>query len=111
MSDNLARSVFPSRPEEWLLPLGAIAALEEEETVESWADSHEHATLPLTLRWDDQVIAGRYCSACSVIRTPRYAVLALAERPQQKKSWRVWEALLVPLAVSAFFLAMVMAAR
>ena len=109
MTADLTRSVFPATPEEILVPPVVVAAFELEETVDAWADAHEHATVALVRRWEAQVEPGRYCPTCAVIRTARYELSGTAERAT-RESWRVWYVLLVPLGVAAFLFAMAMTA-
>ncbi len=57
VSDPLNRSTFPRAPEEVLLPTVETVELEQEQTLEAWANAHAHATddeIPFIRRYLEQ---------------------------------------------------------
>ena len=82
MSEPLNRSTFPRAPEEVLLPTVETVELEQEQTLEAWANAHPHAT-------DHRTIPARYCPNCRELRTLRDEIPFIT-RYLEQPTWRIW---------------------
>lgn len=63
-------------PEQWdndqrLYDPGQEVEVEQEADLEAWADAHVHATLPITIQYGREVLAGRWCPECRGIVTQK----------------------------------------
>jgi hypothetical protein len=54
--EPLNRSAFPRAPEEVLLPTVETVELEQEQTLEAWANAHPHETVALRMVYDHRTI-------------------------------------------------------
>jgi hypothetical protein len=88
VSEPLNRSTFPRAPEELLLPTVETVELEQEQTLEAWADAHPHATIALRMVDDRRTIPARYCSRCRELRTLREEIPI--RRYFEQPTWRIW---------------------
>ena len=89
MSEPLNRSTFPRTPEEVLLPTVETVELEQEQTLEAWADAHPHATIGLQMVYDERTIPARYCPSCRELRTLRLEI-PFIHRYLDQPTWRIW---------------------
>ena len=89
MSEPLNRSTFPRTPEEVLLPAVETVELEQEQTLEAWADAHPHATVALQMVYDRRTIPARYCPSCRELRTLRDEI-PFIRRYLEQPTWRIW---------------------
>jgi len=89
VSEPLNRSTFPRAPEEVLLPPVEIVELEQEQTLEAWADAHPHETVASQMVHDDRTISARYCPSCRELRTLRYEI-PFIRRYFEQPTWRIW---------------------
>ena len=89
MSEPLNRSAFPRAPEELLLPTVETVELEQEQTLEAWADAHPHATIALQMVYDRRTILARYCPRCRELRTLRDEI-PFIRRYLEQPTWRIW---------------------
>jgi len=89
VSENLNRSTFPRAPEEVLLPTVETVKLEQEQTLEAWADAHPHETVVLQMVYDHRMISARYCPSCRELRTLRQEI-PFTRRYFEQPTWRIW---------------------
>ena len=89
MSEPLNRSTFPRTPEEVLLPTVETVELEQEQTLEAWADAHPHATIGLQMVYGERTIPARYCPSCRELRTLRLEI-PFIHRYLDQPTWRIW---------------------
>lgn len=89
VSEPLNRSTFPRAPEELLLPPVETVELEQEQTLEAWANAHSHATVALQLVYDHRTISARYCPTCRELRTLRDEI-PFIRRYFEQPTWRIW---------------------
>ena len=89
MSELLNRSTFPRAPEEVLLPTVETVELEQEQTLEAWANAHIHATVALRMVYDHRAISARYCPSCQELRTLRDEIPSI-RRYFEQPTWRIW---------------------
>jgi hypothetical protein len=89
VSEPLNRSTFPRAPEDVLLPTVETVELEEEQTLEAWADAHPHATVALQMVYDHRTISARYCPSCRELRTLREEI-PFFRRYLEQPTWRIW---------------------
>jgi hypothetical protein len=76
VSEPLNRSTFPRAPEEVLLPTVETVELEQEQTLEAWANAHPHETVAVQTVYDDRTIPARYCPSCRKLKTlPRVPII------------------------------------
>src|SRR5438093_10451038 len=87
--EPLNRSTFPRAPEELLLPTVETVELEQEQTLEAWADAHPHATIALQMVYDRRTILARYCPRCRELRTLREEI-PFIRRYLEQPTWRIW---------------------
>lgn len=103
MSEPLNRSTFPRAPEEVLLPAVETVEIEQEQTLEAWADAHPHATVALRMVYDKRTVPARYCPTCRELRTLRDETSFIRQYLEQP-TWRIWLDV-VALVTAALFLA------
>jgi len=89
VSEPLNRSTFPRAPEEVLLPAVETVELEQEQTLEAWANAHPHATVALQMVYDKRTIPARYCPRCRELRTLRDEI-PFIRRYLEQPTWRIW---------------------
>ena len=89
VSENLNRSTFPRAPEEVLLPTVETVELEQEQTLEAWANAHPHETVALQMVYDLHTISARYCPSCRELRTLRQEI-PFTRRYFDQPTWRIW---------------------
>jgi hypothetical protein len=89
VSEPLNRSTFPRAPEEVLLPTVETVELEQEQTLEAWADAHPHETAALQMVYDHRTIPARYCPSCRELRTLREEI-PFIRRYFEQPTWRIW---------------------
>ena len=89
MSEPLNRSTFPRTPEEVLLPTVETVELEQEQTLEAWANAHPHETVALQRVDDQRTIPARYCPRCRELMTLRDEI-PFIRRYLEQPTWRIW---------------------
>jgi len=63
--------------------------LEQEQTLEAWANAHPHATVALQMVYDKRTIPARYCPRCRELRTLRDEI-PFMRRYLEQPTWRIW---------------------
>jgi hypothetical protein len=89
VSEPLNRSTFPRAPEEVLLPTVETVELEQEQTLEAWANAHPHETVALQMVYDHRTIPARYCPSCRELKTLRDE-FPFIRRYLEQPTWRIW---------------------
>jgi len=89
VSEPLNRSTFPRAPEEVLQPKVETVELQQEQTLEAWANAHPHETVALQMVYDHRTLSDCYCPSSRELRTLRDEI-PFIRRYLEQPTWRIW---------------------